>query len=202
MKQRIIPSRLTAYASDDNLGIAIYANFEPTERCQCEAMAFVGKAIKPTWYYGFKSKEQLDQKINELFAQRNSYIAYKQEQKAKRKAAAATIKVEVGDVFVSTWGYDQTNVDYYQVVAVSGQMATVRAIKGEGEDDGFMTGKCVPVPDQFCGEPRRVKLQKYSDSQSGASFKVNSYAYAYQMQPVAKIGNKAIYQANRYSYYA
>lgn len=29
--------------------------------------------------------------------------------------------VSVGDVFVSSWGYEQTNVNFYQVISVHGK---------------------------------------------------------------------------------
>ena len=31
----------------------------------------------------------------------------------------ATPPVAIGDIFMDNWGYDQTNIDYYEVVAVS-----------------------------------------------------------------------------------
>jgi len=42
----------------------------------------------------------------------------KQEWKQAKKAtdAKASAEVKVGDVFVATWGYDQTNVNYFEVI--------------------------------------------------------------------------------------
>jgi hypothetical protein len=38
--------------------------------------------------------------------------------------------VSVGDVFVSSWGYEQTNVTFYQVLSVHGKKTvTVREIR-------------------------------------------------------------------------
>jgi len=63
--------------------------------------------------------------------------------------------VEVGDFFVESWGYDQTNVDFYQVVRVAKSGASVwlrhvrseqarRAIWSDGAHD-----RVVPVVDGF-----------------------------------------------------
>jgi len=45
--------------------------------------------------------------------------------------------VKVGDVFVETWGYDQTNIDYYEVVRLMPQSVELVHIPhktvGEGE---------------------------------------------------------------------
>lgn len=203
MKERIIPSRLTSVTQDDELGITIYASFEPTERCQCEAMAFIGKSSKPAWYYGFKSKEQFDRTVCELFASRKSALEAKAKRQAERKAAADTIDVKVGDIFCSSWGYDQTNIDYYEVVATSAKMATVRAIAADCKDEPeFMTGSCVPVPGKFISEKtRRVKLQKYS-AESEPYFTVNSFASAERIKPISVVDNKPVFKADRYSYYA
>lgn len=34
----------------------------------------------------------------------------------------------VGDILVSSWGYDQTNIDYYQVIAVTASSVRIREI--------------------------------------------------------------------------
>lgn len=57
--------------------------------------------------------------------------------------------VEVGDLFVSSWGYDQTNVDVYEVVGVTA--SSVRLMKG---DSKVVDGQVVPVagnPSPFTG---------------------------------------------------
>ncbi len=38
--------------------------------------------------------------------------------------------ISVGDIFVSSWGYEQTNVTFYQVLSVHGKKTvTVREIR-------------------------------------------------------------------------
>ena len=39
--------------------------------------------------------------------------------------------VKVGDIFRNSWGYEQTTVDFYQVVRVSAKSVWVRRIKGD-----------------------------------------------------------------------
>lgn len=43
--------------------------------------------------------------------------------------------VEIGDVFVCSWGYDQTNVDTFVVVEVSPSGKTVKTLPGLVEHD-------------------------------------------------------------------
>ena len=62
--------------------------------------------------------------------------------------------VRVGDLYFDSWGYDQTNIDFYQVVALKGKAtAIIRAIAGEREttDNGW-TGKVRPIRDHFITE--------------------------------------------------
>lgn len=71
--------------------------------------------------------------------------------------------VSLNSIFAAMWGYEQTNVTYYQVIALRGKKtAIVRQIRGEVVDrSGTMSGTLKPVPGAFLGEAmmRRVKTQ-------------------------------------------
>lgn len=41
---------------------------------------------------------------------------------------------EVGDVLVSSWGYDQTNIDFYEVVKVTPKMVSIVRIKAKRDE--------------------------------------------------------------------
>ena len=62
---------------------------------------------------------------------------------------AAKAAVQVGDIMYGSWGYDQTNVEFYQVVARSGDMLTLRENVCTRVATGFMTEKVWPAKDQF-----------------------------------------------------
>ena len=36
--------------------------------------------------------------------------------------------IEIGDIYVSSWGYDQTNVEYYKVIKKTEKMIWLRAV--------------------------------------------------------------------------
>jgi len=69
--------------------------------------------------------------------------------------------VKVGDIFYNSWGYDQTNIDWYQVVAVSpsGKTCKIRRIEGKLKETGFMSGQTVPNPNKWHKQYPKV-LQK------------------------------------------
>lgn len=68
-------------------------------------------------------------------------------------------QIEVGDVFVYTWGYDQTNVQFFQVLKVSEKTVVVREIETEAvTEEGFMNDRCVARRDKFKNEEPLRKL--------------------------------------------
>jgi len=73
----------------------------------------------------------------------------------RRQAAKQPHTLKVGDVLNSCWGYEQTNVEFYEVIAVSGVMVTLREIAAKVTETGFMCGETVPKPGHFIGAPIR-----------------------------------------------
>lgn len=58
--------------------------------------------------------------------------------------------VHVGDIFYDSWGYEQTNVDFYQVVSLrAAHTAIIRRIGGRVVEESGMSGKIVPSRDNF-----------------------------------------------------
>lgn len=57
----------------------------------------------------------------------------------------------VGDILYTSWGYDQTNVDFYQVIRVSGKNAWIREISilVDPATQGLPQERVRPMPDAF-----------------------------------------------------
>lgn len=95
------------------------------------------------------------------------------------KSSARTPKV--GDILVSSWGYGQTNVDFYKVTKLSpsGKSITIQSIKSVTTETGFMSGNSVPaVPHEvsdYKGEPMTKRVNLTND---GYSVSIASYASA------------------------
>lgn len=188
-----VPSGYTLYAKDERYGFEVYASTGAQRLC---AMAFGGKRSKPDWHYSFRDQARLDTKVAETLA---GFMAW-QDRKAKEKAQRlAPHDVKVGDLFRCSWGYDQTNIDYYECTAVSGQMIELTPIAQESEETGFMQGECVPLPGAYIGKPMRKKV---SMAGGEPAVRIYSFASAYRMKPVAKIADKPLYEASRWTAYA
>lgn len=107
--------------------------------------------------------------------EKNAHFFWESRKKALEEKAAAT-QVKVGDIFVSTWGYEQTNVNFYQVVKATAKTVTVREIRRSTEPGGAWGHyTAMPVKDAYCGEPMRRKIGHDSDR---PSISISSFAYA------------------------
>lgn len=102
-------------------------------------------------------------------------------------------EIKIGSIFNSSWGYDQTNVDYYQVIKLLPKSVVVRKIKSSIKETGFMSGHSLPLPNSFIGEPTTKRIQSYthvgvnqSSTEKSIYFKVNSYSIAYLKTDITK----------------
>jgi hypothetical protein len=199
MKQteRFIPQGYELALDNKDLGIAIYTRDGET----LGGMCFVGKAIKPTWFYRFKSVEQRNKEIEQTFARVQSKLDRKAQEKAKKSEAMQNHGVVVGDVFRCSWGYDQTNIDYYEVISITGKTATICRIGCLSEETGFLQGQSVPQLGAFIGKPKKKLIQKRSVD-SEAYLTMNSYSTAFKMTPIAQVGNKPVYESSQWTAYA
>lgn len=84
--------------------------------------------------------------------------------------------ISVGDVFVSSWGYEQTNVNFYQVVSLHGtKTVTVREITAKSRAVQSMAGYTKPLINNFVGDPIRRQIK---ETGSKPSIKIADFEYA------------------------
>ncbi len=82
------------------------------------------------------------------------------ERKAADKAAKACDHYAAGDILHNTWGWEQTNVDYYQVVKVTDKCIYVEQVdaKVTVTEGGFMCGVSEPVAGSFKAGGNKYRL--------------------------------------------
>lgn len=176
------------------------------------AIAFHGKANKPDWHYRFADEAKRDVKINDWFQGWKEAAERKQAQRTEKAAWCHDVKV--GDIFRCSWGYDQTNIDYYEVVAVHGKAVDVLEIGAMSEDTAWLQGNSVPAPGHYINDrcrnehgeivetprkPRRMIPQKGYNGEPYLS--INSFSSASRMKPVEVAGIKC-YEASHWTAYA
>jgi len=122
------------------------------------AAGFRGKAIKPEFRYTFRTMTALGTHADGWAAGVEASEKAKQARRADRSAFRHTLAV--GAVLQSSWGYDQTNVDWYEVVGLIGStMVEVRQIAAQHHEDGhMMSGTCAPLPGHYVGDTIRARV--------------------------------------------
>ena len=159
-------------------GSEVYLFTLPALGGKVYGMAFAGTAGKHSGHYSFRTLDRAQTWAAEFIAGRTAHAALVQGRRAERHAFRTTLKA--GDVLDASWGYDQTNVDFYQVVEVSGsgQSVTLRPIAARSVEDGAMQGVCWPLADEFTGEPETHRVLP------GDSVKVRDWGvYASKWEP-------------------
>jgi len=121
----------------------------------------------------FNSDEAMKKRITDDIKRLMSWEEMKDKRKQEKRENIS--KIKVGDLFSSSWGYEQTNVDFYQVVAVKGKSFTIRQIKsrtidGSEKDYNGMADRRCAVKDAFLDEEKYPPMTK-------RSLKLTSYSW-------------------------
>ncbi len=82
------------------------------------AMVFGGRRSKPDFHFSFMKEEQREAKIQAWIEGQESHVEYQKEHRARQNTPH---EFEVGQLFYHSWGYDQTNIDYYELVELKGK---------------------------------------------------------------------------------
>lgn len=83
-----------------------------------------------------------------------------------------------GDILVSSWGWEQTNVDFYEVVKATAKTVTVRELEQLRIDSGNMTGYVMPIKGRYKGEEMRRKVHSGKPYNEEDFIMIESYEYA------------------------
>ena len=161
---RSIPTTYNLRETPEHLKLALY--IQPLEDGFCKAMLFKGKQAKPLWHFRFKSEEKMEEYIkDEIQLKQNSFEYsenYKAEAKAKRERLAKAIKP--GDIFNYSWGWEQTNQNFYQVIEKKTPYSMVVREIGYRtlEELSWASSHIRPIKDDFYEkEEFTVRLDQY-----------------------------------------
>ena len=136
-------------------------------------MGFGGKRTKPDIHYNYPSRALRDKEAK-AYAERQAFNeAYAAKQKAVKKNPHT---LEVGDLMYTSWGYDQTNVDFFEVTELHGKtMVTVEAIGSRTVRTEAEWGANYVAPNPT------IRSGAFTRHRAGAdnTIKINSYSYAH-----------------------
>ena len=175
------------YKSNFNLRLEITSNLDNKPVAVLYKPTPKAKFSKEKQIFGFRflNEDRRLEYINEDYLNRvknqEAKEKYKSDKKIKNKSDLLNVKV--GEIFKDSWGYEQTNVDYFQVVAKpSSSFIVVKKINYELIDETVsnMSAYVKPLINSFKNdEELKFKL-------NGASFKSSSFSWANKVENIEK----------------
>ena len=135
--------------------------------------------------YRWSDLEKVNKYVDGRVAEVRSRVAYIEKYKAERKAKDEELakQVNVGDIYSTTWGYEASFHDYYEVVGKKGNMFILRELAVEYVDKEATSwaslGWKKPVAGKYVGEPFARKF-------SGSGFRISSFQHASKWDGVVR----------------
>ena len=80
-------------------------------------------------------------------------------------------KIQKDSILYSSWGWEQTNINFYKVLDRSGSKVILQELAPNKEFSCYDSGKCTPS-EKLIGEPFEKRLTKF------ASVNINSFESA------------------------
>ena len=153
-------------------GTDIYMKTDATKNAPFAAMGFSGKKSTPDFHFVFKT---MDARNDYICKYENNIRAYNKAKEDRKDKRMAPTTLKAGDILYASWGYEQTNIDFYEVTKVIGKRTVeIREIACEVIDPEFDRGHKIPVPGKFIGKPEKKVVR------NGDTISITSYASAYR----------------------
>lgn len=167
LKKNIAKQLLTKTLDFPEVNSTIY--YKINEYNEYSAAGFSGKKDKADFYFRFGNKERFDQYVEKYINNLKSNIESKLKYKEGKKINAKAIydKINVGDIIYTSWGYDQTNIDFYQITGKFGSNSLkVRELDDKDvtkDNNGIspMAGYKIPIKDKFTGVEKTIRVMGY-----------------------------------------
>jgi len=126
---------------------------------------------KIVWRYVYKTEPEAIEKLFSTFNNLESNINKNNERKEKARQANAEVKAsdfyKIGDVICNSWGYEQTNIDFYQVVKVGNKTIEIKKIRAAMVENSMyshgMACEVMPSLDDFINDGKEYTLRVKAD---------------------------------------
>ena len=165
---------------------------KPSEavRDALKSLRYRWHGVKKVWY-GYSDEETVRKAIENAM----NGISTPKAVKAKKAEKVNKYGVKVGDVFYMNWGYEQTNVDFFQVIELVGEasvrvrhvMPKVVDMDASGPMSANYTYDITPEPMKpdncgvFVKDNEKGMLKRVCKSGESVYLNMTSYANAYKI---------------------
>jgi hypothetical protein len=139
--------RVPAHAIEHDPGIGDGSAYFTWHAPNALAVVFFrGRWTTQTLAYSFPTQARADEYIS-------SWVEDLRIDAARVAELRQRHSLQVGAILFSCWGYEQTNIGFYQVVAVRGAVVDLRELAKERTPTGDMSANVLPKADAFIGSP-------------------------------------------------
>lgn len=117
---------------------------------------------KVEWNFRFRSEDHRSEYIAKWKANIERYAKMKEDEKEQKRQFRANLvnPFKVGDLLYDSWGWEQTNIDYFEVVSVGNKSVEIAPIgQNYVRGTGFMSETVSPKKGDFQGDPIKRILQ-------------------------------------------
>lgn len=149
VRSRYVPKEAVEVKHPEELGVAYVYRIKETAY---GVIAYGGKRNSADFHFSYKTIEQAHEKIENWFS---NLQAHRELMLTRRAESFAPHAFVIGDIVTNSWGYDQTNVDWYRVVHASRNFVWLQPICANLEETGFMSGQSVPAIDTSSDDPAK-----------------------------------------------
>lgn len=181
-QKRIIPQNYVEFNNPVKIDLEFYWNNNNENPV---AICFSKKAKKPSWHYRFKDFTQFQKTINDTV---NNRLDHQKKVVERRQKRFAPHSFNIGDYLYCSWGYDQTNINFYKVTKLIGKnkIEVVRCknkITGSGCQSDYV----------IAGEEIKGSEKNYIVNSQYNSIRVHSFASASKWNGEAKFQTDSLF---------
>ena len=153
---------------------------------------FTARSKKPVFHYAFLDEAGRTERMQDFFSAQYKAEIRKIEKRAER--FNYEVKLNEGDILYTSWGWEQTNIDFYQVIRVIKKQIIVRKIEKEYKETQFMAGFSTPILGVFISNEMTVSTTGESTVKIGSEYA--------SLLPFKEINGQRIYDKKYESHYA
>lgn len=112
-------------------------------------MGFSGRSKKSKFYLIFGTLERRNEYIEVFFENQKKNIIKKKKLQEERSKLNHD-NIELGTIYYTSWGYEQTNGEFYQLIEKKGKKTLIlKEIGGKQVSSGMDCGYFEPIKDEF-----------------------------------------------------
>jgi len=187
MNKQLIPNNYELIKTNDLVNSKLNDLKFYGDQKKLVAMCHSNKTKKPIWHYRFQDINQMRLRIEQTIKQR---IEHKKEVINKRERVKQPHTFKVGDFICCSWGYDQTNIDFYMITEIvsdrSVRLAKVKSKVYESEE----TYDLVVPTNEIIG---KTQLKKVGRNTLNEYVKFSSFEYGFKWSGQPKHKTNSLY---------